>query len=247
MRSTDSHDSIVYFQERQRAPLKIVVRTFLLISAAFFAGPVLIGQLIMRIDSAFPAGEAASRWDDGILMSLGFGLLMAVLIAVNNRRTFTVDGRAVRAPHHTIPMETIRHWRRLDGEEVRRKRRELLREMLLNPMAFAAWGLRGRHSTVFAPPWIPTALLIDYEGRNAPTLIGTYRPDDFLAALGAAVGPAKARAQQAAEAEGRRIREGVPPEIKEAARRVVDDLMSRHSSNGQVHGHHRKQHEQPPR
>lgn len=246
-RLPDNPEPVVYFQEKHKAPAKVLVQLFLGLGAVYFLVPVLIVQVVTWSDASFPSPEVSARLGEWVLISAALALVMAVLGAINNRRTFTVDSQAVRVPYHAIPLETIIGWRRLDGDEVRRKRRELLRKLPGNhPMILAAWGLRGGRWTAFAPPWIPTAILIDHEDMNAPTLIGTHRPEEFLAALESAVGPVRERAKREAEADGRRIRENVPPEIREAARRTVDGLMPRHSSNGQFHGHHRKQPEQQP-
>lgn len=234
--SSDASTPTVYYRERFiPSPLALIV--IFLACVAFFVGPV-------QLYGAVFYGDAAA-WRSAFLWGAGWGVGTALFVTVYNYFTvLTIDERAIRCLDRTIPLESITRWARGEGKELRRWRSHLTSDQGgSHPIGIGIWALRGGRNKVFCPPWMPTGFL--FAGINEPVLVGTRHPEEFLSALRTALGPARVRDIESGKAA--REHSAIPPEIKEAARRVVDDLMPRHSSNGQFHGHHRKQHEQPPR
>jgi hypothetical protein len=234
--SAGSSKPEVDYRERLTAPLHWLALVALC-CVAFSLGP---GQL----NSVWVRGNDPA-WVRMLVVGAGWGALMAVIVAVNNYLTvITINRQAIVCPGQTVHFDAIVNWTQLRGPELRRWVRHLASDQGgPYPIGVGIWALRGGRTKVFRPPWMPTGFLVERE-TGTPIVIGTRHPEAFLAALRAALGPGRAHDIESGKVARERL---TPPEIKEAARRVVDDLMPRHSSNGQFHGHHRKQHERPPR
>lgn len=225
----------VYYRERLTAsPTSLVVAA--LICLAVTLGPAHLYSVWIRGHD--PA------WFRMFVVGATWGVVTAAIIGVWNHLTvITINSQAIVCPAQIVHLNTIISWHQLSGRDLRRCRMRLASDQGgPHPIGIGIWALRGGRNKAFCPPWMPTGFLIERSGE--PILVGTRHPEEFLAALRAALGPGMAHDIESGKAARERL---IPPEIKEAARRVVDDLMPRHSSNGQFHGHHRKQHEQPPR
>ncbi len=103
--------------------------------------------------------------------------LVLVLLAVGSRGSLTVESGVLKVPGARIPIAQLDHGVVLDRESLRQQTGPMA-----DPQAF-----------VVSRPWLHTAVRLTVDDVNDPTpywVVGTRRPAELLAALGASASAA---------------------------------------------------------
>jgi hypothetical protein len=192
--ANDPAARLIRFRERHWVPFWTLICLHLTIVSL-----VTLVELVVLIKAVPVEGFAGPTATKVMLFANGMGLFLVVLVLQNHlRRVISIDSALLHIGWRPIPLRTIVGWERVEGRSVRQWRRKLLKPMGSSMTSIGMWAASGGVSSMFCPPWMRTALVIELSGPGGPNyvLVGTRRPEEFESALAAALEDLRRRGQR---------------------------------------------------
>jgi hypothetical protein len=182
--AVDATERLLLFRERHWVP----VRVLLLIQVAIVGLIALVGAFRL-VQAVRMEGFGGPTFMTFLLVSNGLALFLGLFVLLNNtRRVIRVDPLHLHVGWRQISLRHIVGLQRVDGRSVREWRRELLKPLKGGVFSVGMWAASGGVSSMFCPPWMPIALVIELSESAGSdyVLVGTRRPEELESALAAA-------------------------------------------------------------